>query len=224
VSLKAVIFDFDGLILGTEETQLAAWQEIYREHGVELHLHEWSVCIGTAGAFDEVAHLEKLLGRVVDRTAIRADFKGRESVLLSRLSILPGVRDRLEEARAAGIRRAIASSSEIGWVEPRLHEHGIRHLFEAVVVRNQTLPAKPKPDIYLAALKALGVRADEAVAFEDSMNGILAAKAAGIFCVAVPNPVTRALDLSAADLRVESLAHLTLAELARTSFFNGRQA
>ncbi len=216
--LKAALFDFDGLILGTEETQLTAWQAIFREHGVELHLKDWSVCIGTAGAFDEVTHLEKLTGRSVDRTAIRADFKGREAALLARLQLLPGVRDRLEEARAAGIRRAIASSSDIHWVEPHLATHGIRHYFDAVVVRNEHLPAKPKPDIYLAALAALGVAAGEAVAFEDSMNGIRAAKAAGIFCVAVPNPVTRALDLSDADMEVPSLAHLTLADLAATRF------
>jgi HAD superfamily hydrolase (TIGR01509 family) len=222
--LKAVIFDFDGLILGTEETQLTAWQEIFREHGAELTLAEWSVCIGTFGAFDEVTHLEKLIGRPVDRAAVRADFKGREAALLAGLNLLPGVRDRLDEALASGIRRAIASSSETTWVEPHLARHGIRHLFEAVVVRNEHLPAKPRPDIYLAALAALGVTADEAVAFEDSMNGILAAKAAGIYCVAVPNAVTRDLDLTAADRRVESLAHLTLAELAQTSFANGRNS
>lgn len=218
MALKAVLFDFDGLILGTEETQLAAWQEIFREHGAELHLKDWSVCIGTAGAFDEVTHLERLTGRTVDRTAVRADFKSREAVLLAQLKLLPGVLDRLEEAKSGGLRRAIASSSETTWVEPHLARHGIRHYFDAVVVRNERLPAKPKPDIYLAALAALGVAATEAVAFEDSMNGIRAAKAAGIYCVAVPNPVTRDLDLSAADRRVESLSQVSLAELANTVF------
>ena len=73
--------------------------------------------------------------------------------------------------------------------------------------------AKPRPTLYLEALDALGVEADEAVAFEDSPNGIRAAKAAGIFVVGIPNAVTQELGLDEADLVVGSLAELPPDEL-----------
>ena len=73
--------------------------------------------------------------------------------------------------------------------------------------------AKPAPDLYLAALHALGIDASEAVAFEDSPNGILDAKRAGLYCVAVPNLITAQLDLSKADLLVASLLDLPLEQL-----------
>ena len=73
--------------------------------------------------------------------------------------------------------------------------------------------AKPDPELYLAAAAALGVEPREAIAFEDSANGLAAAKAAGLWCVAVPNAMTAHMDLSAADLRVESLADVDLGKL-----------
>jgi len=76
--------------------------------------------------------------------------------------------------------------------------------------------AKPAPDLYLEALDGLGLRPGEAIAFEDSLHGVQAAKAAGLFCVAVPNPVTAGLALEEADLVVQSLAELPLDELLRT--------
>jgi beta-phosphoglucomutase-like phosphatase (HAD superfamily) len=138
------------------------------------------------------------------------------------MDAMPGVRDRLAEGRALGLKLAIASSSEQAWVDDHLRALTLAPLFDAVLVRNDRLPAKPKPDLYLAALAALGASASEAVAFEDSMNGIAAAKAAGIFCVAVPNAMTSGLDLSRADLRVDSLRDVTLAGLAGLLPGNGR--
>jgi beta-phosphoglucomutase-like phosphatase (HAD superfamily) len=69
---------------------------------------------------------------------------------------------------------------------------------------------KPDPALYLLALERLGVRADEAIAFEDSPNGILAAKRAGMFCVAIPNPLTKDLPLELADRRLRSLEEFDL--------------
>ena len=73
--------------------------------------------------------------------------------------------------------------------------------------------AKPAPDLYIAVLECLGVSASEAVAIEDSPNGVIAAKQAGIRCVAIPNNITASLDLSHADLVLRSLSELTLPEL-----------
>jgi putative hydrolase of the HAD superfamily len=79
--------------------------------------------------------------------------------------------------------------------------------------RDDVERSKPAPDLYLSVCECLGVAPTEAIALEDSANGIAAAKAAGLRCVAIPNPMTAELDLSAADLRLDSLAAITVAEL-----------
>jgi beta-phosphoglucomutase-like phosphatase (HAD superfamily) len=122
---------------------------------------------------------------------------------------------RLEEARALGIKLAIASSSSRSWVEGHLERLGLAPHFECVRCSDHVTVVKPDPTLYRLALEALGVAPEEAIAFEDSPNGILAAKRAGLFCVAVPNDATRDLALNAADLCVASLADVTLADLAR---------
>jgi len=81
---------------------------------------------------------------------------------------------------------------------------------------------KPAPDLYLRAATALGVRPSEAVAIEDSPNGVAAAKAAGLYCVAVPGPMTRHLSFERADLVLASLADAPLSELIDRAVFSGR--
>ena len=85
--------------------------------------------------------------------------------------------------------------------------------FDVLICAEDTTSHKPEPGPYLAALSKLGCQPREGLAFEDSPNGILSAKAAGLFCVAVPNPVTRGLALDRADLLVDSLDALSLEEL-----------
>jgi beta-phosphoglucomutase-like phosphatase (HAD superfamily) len=85
--------------------------------------------------------------------------------------------------------------------------------WDAVRTRDDVVRTKPAPDLYLSAVAALGVAPREAVAFEDSANGIAAAKDAGLLCVAVPNALTAGMDLSRADVRLGSLADTPLEEL-----------
>lgn len=212
--LRAVIFDFDGLMLDTERAEFDSWREVYRDHGTELDFGAYEACIGTAGAFDPVGHLERLTGRSVDRSAVTEDFKARQARRISGMNWLPGVTARIDEAGGLGLKLAIASSSLREWVAGHLRERGFERMFDAIANRDDRLRAKPHPDIYLEALRLLGVEAGEAVAFEDSMNGVNAAKAAGLLCVAVPNGLTKDMDLSAADLRVGSLEEVSLTALA----------
>ena len=94
-----------------------------------------------------------------------------------------------------------------------LERLALRHRFTHVVTAGGALKAKPAPDTYLEACARLGVDPGAALAVEDSPNGIAAAKAAGLTCVTVPNTITQGLDLSAADLRLSSLADRTLADV-----------
>jgi len=211
--MRLVVFDFDGLILDTEVPVYDVWQSIYAEHGHTLEFARWAECIGTADTFNPCAHLESLLGRSVDAGALIRHHRTRTDALIAAQPILPGVRDYVEDARRLGVRLGVASSSSRRWVEGHLTRLGLRKHFEVVRCADDVARVKPDPALYLAVLEATGVAAHQAVALEDSPNGVRAAKLAGLACIAVPNPLTARLDLAEADLRLGSLADVTLAEL-----------
>ncbi len=207
------MFDFDGLILETEEPIYRSWLEVYEAHGAELPFDRWVQIIGSTNvAFHPQHHLEELLGRPLAPEALERRIARRTELVLAQ-QVLPGVAQHLEAARAAGVKLGVASSSTRDWVEGHLDRLGILKLFDCVRCRDDVAHAKPEPDLYLASLDCLGLAASEAVAIEDSPNGITAAKRAGMRCVAVPNPITRSLDVSHADLILGSLAEVTLPEL-----------
>ena len=141
--------------------------------------------------------------------------RGHRDLLLAEQQARPGVEDWLAEAEAAGVGVAIASSSEAEWVLPLLERIGLHASFPHVVTSGGRVRPKPAPDTYLEACGRLGVDPAHALAIEDSPHGIAAAKAAGLRCLAVPHELTETLDLSAADLRLPSLASCTLADAVK---------
>ncbi|MGI8792250.1 MAG: HAD family hydrolase [Acidimicrobiales bacterium] len=210
VELEALVFDFDGLVVDTERPELEAWQAVYRDYGVGLTLDEWAHCIGTVDAFDPHERLEELLGRGLDPEAVSAARRTHYARLSADLAVLPGVLDWLTMAKARGLRVAVASSSPPSWVERHLTQFGLIDRFEHRSCYDGTCPPKPAPDLYTNAVTALGVEPTAALALEDSPNGARAAKAAGLWCVAVPHDLTRDLDLSMADAVIDSLAAIDL--------------
>jgi HAD superfamily hydrolase (TIGR01509 family) len=212
--IRALLFDFDGTLVDTESVCLRAWEETYAGHGVELSFERWRHGIGTLEGFDEIAHLEELLGGPVDRDAVQAGRRRRELELLAAETLRPGVQAYLDDARALGLDVAIVSSSSVAWIESGLGGLGCADGWRCIVAADgDPLRAKPAPVLYEEALARVGAAPGEAIAFEDSPHGVTAARAAGIFCVAVPNPVTARLDVSHADLVVESLEQLPLRRL-----------
>jgi HAD superfamily hydrolase (TIGR01509 family) len=213
VPIRALLFDFDGLIVDTETPSYASWQAVYREHGQELPLDRWAAIIGTIGGFEPLDYLEELHGPI-DRDAVATRRREHELELLEIEQLRPGILDYLEEAERRGLKTAIVSSSSRQWVDRHLARlERAEHFDEIVTADHDPERSKPRPTLYLEALDRLGVSAAEAIAFEDSPNGVEAAKAAGIYTVAVPNSVTVALGLDNADLLLESLAELSLREL-----------
>jgi HAD superfamily hydrolase (TIGR01509 family) len=211
--VKLLVFDFDGLILDTEAPAYESWAEIYADHGETLEFEKWATCIGTHDTFDPCVELETRLARSLDAEAIRRRSRARCDEMIALREVLPGVRDYVVEARRLGLHLGVASSSSRVWVEGHLTRLGLREFFDVVRTSDDVPRVKPDPALYLSVLAAMGVRAGDAVALEDSPNGVLAAKRAGISCVAVPNPLTARLDLSAADLRLASLTELSLPAL-----------
>ena len=213
--IRALVFDFDGLILDTEEPIYRSWLEIYQENGEDLPFDRWIQIVGSnTAAFDPRGHLESRLGRALSQDVIERRMARRTQLVLEK-AVLPGVRELADAARARGIGLAVASSSTHRWVEGHLDRLGIRDRFSCIRCRDDVTAVKPAPDLFLAAAECLGVSPADAVAIEDSPNGIAAAKAAGMKCVAVPNGITSGLDLSRADLLLPTLAGVTPEELAR---------
>jgi beta-phosphoglucomutase-like phosphatase (HAD superfamily) len=212
--IRALVFDFDGLILETETPAFQTWSEIYREHGHELPRERWVQNIGASTwPFDALEHLASLVTAPFDRDAVKTRREARKVELVAALETMAGFRDYLRDADRLGLKVAVASSASEAYVCGHLERLAVRGGIEVVVCRDQVARGKPFPDLYLRATRDLGVAASQAIAFEDSPNGIAAAKAAGLRCVAVPNPITSTLDLSAADLRIDSLGALGLEEL-----------
>jgi HAD superfamily hydrolase (TIGR01509 family) len=217
VGIRAFLFDFDGLILDTEYASRAGWEMLYREHGHDLPAEMWATLVGTTHApWDPMRHLEELVGEPLERDALNERRRTHELSLIEAEQLRPGIVEYFAAARRHGLKRAVVSSSNDEWVGMHLKRLGEAGGWDAICTANRDAArAKPSPTLYLEALELLEVGASEAVAFEDSPNGVLAAKAAGIFCVAVPNEVTRELGLDEAgpDLLLDSLADLPPGEL-----------
>ncbi len=215
--VKALIFDFDGLILDTETPEYQVWQAIYREHGFELPHEEWGKIIGGYGvsSFDAAEHLSSLTQGRVDSASLRERLRSESAPLYLLQPVLPGVLDYLRDAKRLGLKLAIASSSKHVWVERHGGRLGILGHFDQIICADDVAPGrtKPNPDLFLLALDRLKVQKNEAIVFEDSPNGVKAAQAAGIFVVAVPNPTTALLSIEGANLTLASLAELSLSEL-----------
>jgi putative hydrolase of the HAD superfamily len=214
--IRALLFDFDGLLVDTESPSFDAWAGVYREHGHELTLETWSAAIGTLDGFDPFADLERRLGRPLDRERVNERRREIEFAAADLEELRDGVAEYLEEAQRLGLARAIVSSSSQDWIRRHLERLDLLDGWSSIVAADgDAVRAKPRPTLYLEALDRLDVTADEAIAFEDSPNGITAAKAAGLYCIAVPNPTTASLDVTHADLVLGSLEQVPLGELLR---------
>jgi putative hydrolase of the HAD superfamily len=214
--MPALIFDFDGLMVDTEWPAFEAWSAIYREHGAELRLDRWVECVGSSNArFDPVQHLCELTGRTLDGPALVADKERRKASICDALGVMPGVEAQIAAARGLGWKVAVASSSGARWVRGHLERLALTARFDAILTREDVARVKPAPDLYLKAAEVLGVAPAQCVVLEDSLNGVRAAKAAGMRCFAVPNRVTRGLDFAEADAVLASVQELPLAQLAK---------
>lgn len=212
--IKALIFDFDGLIIDSESPEFQAWREVFAEHGRELGMDWWADLIGRPPTHRDVyAYFCEQVNPAADIEQLRRDRRARVIALTLAQPVLPGVRDYLRGAAELGLKIGLASSSSGDHVRGHLERLELLHYFQATRCFEDTSLHKPDPAPYRAVLEDLGVGAEEAVSFEDSPNGVTSARAAGIFCVAVPNPITCQLPLDHADHLVASLAEVPLEQI-----------
>jgi HAD superfamily hydrolase (TIGR01509 family) len=209
--VRALLLDFDGTMVETESSSYGSWRELLAEHGYELTPGVWSAAVGTIGGLQPLALLEEHLGRPVDREALAARARDRHLEMVAEEKLRPGIQQLVDSAHERGVRTAIVTSASRDWVDRHLRRLGLADAWETVVSADRDpARAKPAPLLYLEAAARLDVDPAEAVALEDSPNGVRAARAAGMQVVAFPNPITEAMDLGEADAVVADLDGLGL--------------
>lgn len=209
---NAIIFDFDGLILDTETIEMNMWLEIFAEYGIEFDLEAFRESIGSYNIhpYDPASVLAGALNNGKSKEAIKKEFYKRSMAIAQNSEPLPGVMKIIQEAREKDIKLAIGSSSPLRWVKPFLVRFGIWDYFDTVVTNDDVVNCKPSPEIFLLVLERLGVQPEQAIVLEDSANGVMAARRAGIPVIVVPNSVTQSQTFDGVLKRFKSLEELDL--------------
>jgi HAD superfamily hydrolase (TIGR01509 family) len=208
--IRAIVLDFDGLIVDTETPIIEAYGDVHAQHGLPFERAEFAAGVGHYDfSFDPWRAFDPTL----DRDALEKLRRHYNHARTLRQPILPGIKALLEAAGALKLRIGLASNSPHTWVEPNLERLGLRSHFEFIACRGDVPSPKPEPDIYKLVLNQFGLRGHEAIAFEDSNAGSLAAKRAGLWVVTIPNPSTTHHDFAHSHLQLTSLAERTLEQL-----------
>jgi HAD superfamily hydrolase (TIGR01509 family) len=220
MSIKALIFDVDGTIADTEETHRQAFNAAFLEH--KLHWDwsrsEYAELLRTSGGKERLAvyidsldatpqERARLKGMVQFIHATKTRIYG-ELIADGRAPLRPGVARLIGEARAAGLRLGIASTTSSGNVSALIGaQFGAEawNWFEALACGDLVAHKKPAPDIYIRALGMLRLPAQDCVAFEDSVNGLKSAKSAGLYTVVTPTQWSAGHDFGGADLLLQRL-------------------
>lgn len=213
-ALRAVIFDFDETIIDLEPQHTAAHAALCRDQGSDYANMPESFRLGSGRRIiDDIREMRAHFGWTTSEDELFArrqkhfDRVCRES----NLQLMPGVREMIAKLREQGIPLAITSSAVASSIDAILARLGLRDAFTLIVDGSEVQHGKPDPEAYLLTARKLNVRPEQCVVFEDSHVGVVAAKRAGMFCVAVRNPrAQERQDLSAADVVVESMIDLQL--------------
>ncbi|MBZ4667344.1 MAG: hypothetical protein PWP07_865 [Epulopiscium sp.] len=204
--MKAFIFDMDGVIIDSQPIHFEVDTMILKDMGVDIDQKELEKYAGRANediwsTLKEKYNLKPTVPEIIDRLVSKKVQIFRESDI----GPIDGIIDLLKALHEAKIPMAVASSSPIELIETVMEKFNIRHYFSYIISGDEVHKSKPDPDIYLTAAQKIHVEPKDCVVLEDSKNGVLAAKAAGMKCIGFHNPNSGDQDLSNADVIVESI-------------------
>jgi HAD superfamily hydrolase (TIGR01509 family) len=204
----AVIFDMDGVLVDSEPFGFEALRRVMARYGLPYGEAENAEFLGRT-TLDSCQILRER-HRLPEAAETLADWyvEGMLEQIARGPIPMAGVPEVLRRIRAAGYRMALASSAEVRVIDANLTALGLRPLFDAVVSGTQVARGKPAPDVFLAAAERLGAPPATCLVVEDSRNGLLAAKAAGMRCAVVPCAHTRHQDFGECDHRLAALPDL----------------
>ncbi len=208
-SLKGIIFDFDGVIVDTEWAIYQSWVRLYQREGQEISIETYSPALGAGYShWDPGKHLESLTGKSYNWDEETPQRQAEIEADLKQMGIMDGAIELFDWCQEKGIGLTVASSSSRRWVAGWLTRLGVYERFQGVFCRTDGYEVKPNPALFHAAQQCLGLQAEECLIIEDSENGTIAARNAGIPCVAIANRMTEGCDLSRAQYRVHNLREL----------------
>ena len=208
MTIRAVVFDMDGVLVDSEPFGFEALRRVMARYGLPYGEEENAEFLGRTTL--DSCRILKTRHRLPESEETLADWyvEGMLEQIARGPIPMAGVPEVLRRVRAAGYRMALASSAELRVIDANLAALALRPLFEAVVSGTQVPRGKPAPDVFLAAAERLGVSPAACLVVEDSRNGLLAAKAAGMTCAVVPCAHTRHQDFREADHRLTALPEL----------------
>jgi len=211
--IKAVILDVDGVIIDTEEANALASVQMFRElHNIEVKPEDFVPFVGTGSARYVQGVAEKY---EIDIDVKRAIKRREENFIknLDKLRLFPGVKDFIQVVKQAGLKTAIATSSDRSKFQAAFDQVGLlEQQFDVVVTGDEVEHTKPHPEIYLTTARKLELEPSSCLVIEDSITGIEAAKRAGAFSVAITNTFSKK-DLNKADLIIRSLEELGIKKI-----------
>lgn len=205
--IKAILFDHDGTMVDSEAIHFEIWKEILKKYNVTLPKANYK----TYHSGNPTSRNAEILVDQFDLSispVILADEKNQSTYLYlktSKFPLMPFVRDTIEYFKAKDLVLGVVTGAGLFSVESTLKGHHLEKFFNVVSTSENVIKSKPDPSVYLYALEQLGLSAEEAIAIEDTENGIKSAKAAGLICCAVKNEYSASHDLSLADAVFENM-------------------
>ena len=213
-SVKAVVFDMDGLLVDTETVVFAAMQHVAAEIGGAMPFSTFQRMVGLTHASSDLILMEHF-GEGFDleawSAAVSVYFRQEQA---AGIALKSGVVEILDELDRLGLPRAVATSSSRYAVEQSLGAHGLLSRFDAFVTREMQAHGKPHPEPFLKAAAALGVAPQDCLALEDSHNGVRAAHAAGMMTIMVPDMLDPTEEMTTLTVRIAADLHEVRALLA----------
>ena len=216
--ISALAWDVDGILVDTENLKFLAWTDLLQERGVQYTLKEYKLVVGQSFV-NILDWLGKHKGIYAEKDEFKSCWlryynerrKGGVALIYRNIQLLKDFHKFLPQMPK------VAASSDAENIDSNLELAGVRDIFLATVSpkNHKGIRSKPAPDIYLLAVKLLGIPADRCLAFEDSQPGVIAAKEAGLKCVALPNLFTEKQDFSRADHIFPSKSSLVIDEIIR---------
>jgi HAD superfamily hydrolase (TIGR01509 family) len=210
---RAVIFDMDGVLTDSEPLINAAAVAMFREKDLLVQPEDFLPFVGTGEDRYIGGVAEKYRFPIELAEAKRRTYEIYLNLVPTRLEAFPGACELVQQCRAAGLRTAVASSADRIKIEANLNKIGLPPAgWDAIVCAEDVTHKKPAPDIFLAAATKLSLAPADCVVIEDAVNGIQAAKAAGMRCVAVAQTFAQDKLRMADEVRV-SIASVSLEDL-----------
>jgi len=208
--VKAVIFDMDGVLVDTEPFHIQTEKRMFRKMNLDISDEEHGGYMGTATdvMWKQIISKRNLPLDIAEITELTISEGLPYFYSLKKIDTMPGLIDLLEKLKAKKIPMAVASSSDPETISVILEKSGLKKYFLHTVSSSEVGKSKPEPDVFLLTAKLLGVEPENCVVFEDSQNGIKAAKAAGMFCIAYCGANSGTQDRSLADMQIDNFDEL----------------